>query len=388
MNELLDGEISTLNRRRLDIHVKKCSSCASEKASLKKVFNLLEELKYTEGKSISAVTKALTLPAKEKSLSIFKKWWLVPSLSSALVILLFFVLFPVNKKTDSIEKGIDYLSKNQNSDGSWGLSGAKSVSSASLGLIALMEYKQKYNTNKYDKKIENALNLLIKTKNFSGFISNEKNTIKAVYDNSYAIVALSRYLGTSGDEVVRKKIIDAVRVTENIHKDAESWNMKKFSFSDECIVSANQVMALIKAREAGIQVNEDVIKTGISHIKRYIQNNTLTDKKVESLELDIAAITVLLSNYCSVDDCEKLKKILKESALFARYANPCSYYEGLVFYTYYYDYINNTDGPLRKGVCKAVETHKKNDGRWVNCKDDRFPTASAVYFLLKCGKKA
>lgn len=387
MNELLDGEISTLNRIRLDNHLKKCGPCASEKASLKKVFNLLEELKYTEGKSISAVTKALTLPAKENSLSMFKKWWLLPSLSSALIIILFFVLFPFNKKTDSIEKGIDYLSKNQNSDGSWGMTGTKkSVSSSSLGLIALLEYKQKYNTCKYDEKILGTVKYLTKAINPSGCISNSNNRITVIYDNSYAIVALSKYLRLNENKEVRNILNASVKATEKMHEQDDSWRLNRFSVSDECIVSANQVMALIKAKEAGIDVNEDIIMSGVKHLERFIKNSALTRKSMESLELDIAAITVLLSN--GKEEREQAESILSNSSLFAKYKNPCVYYHGLVFYSYYYDYTRSQTVLNKKGVCKIINQHQKNDGAWASCKDDSFSTASATYFLLKCGKKA
>jgi hypothetical protein len=118
-----------------------------------------------------------------------------------------------DKSIKSIEKGIKWLLKYQNKDGSWGCGEPATPPSAGitgLAVLAIMAQGDVPGRGKYGEQIEKAVNYLMQVADKTGKITGQYVTeMGEVYDHACALLALSQVAGmlTDKDKEERLKTI-------------------------------------------------------------------------------------------------------------------------------------------------------------------------------------
>ena len=163
------------------------------------------------------------------------------------------------------EKGLRYLSKNQNDDGSW-----KGRYSSEPGVVALctlsfLAHGEDPNHGPYAKNISKALSYILDNQNSdNGYIGN------SMYNHGFATLALAESYGMVDDPRLANALSQAVELILSAQKRnrSEAWRYTPDSVDADTTVAGCQIVALLAARNAGIAVPDDAIEKGLAYLKK------------------------------------------------------------------------------------------------------------------------
>src|ERR1041384_7297828 len=219
----------------------------------------------------------------------------------------------------AIDRGLAWLSKNQNSSGSFGNSTA-SVATPPIAGMAFLRGGPHPGRSKYGENIKKALRYLLKCCSKSGYI-NEGAVRGAggsgMHGHGYATMFLAECYGMTADlpdfetDMIKEKLSAAINVIERSQCPNGGWNYEPDPSYDEGSVTVTQVQALRAARNAGIKVSMKTIEKAVEYINKSTDNNgqtrySLTSGGHVSFALTAAGMTVL--NYLGSYDNPKIKK--------------------------------------------------------------------------------
>ena len=163
----------------------------------------------------------------------------------------------------AIDRGLRYLAKNQNQDGSWG----KRYPAAITGLTMMAFMLKGYFPEKgqYSKQLDRGLLWLLKRgKEGGGYLG---GTSQGMYEHALATLALSEVWGMSNREEVRDILKRAVTVILRAQNPEGGWRYQPQPLDADISVTVMQIVALASAQEAGILVPAQVIKKAIEYVK-------------------------------------------------------------------------------------------------------------------------
>ena len=165
----------------------------------------------------------------------------------------------------AIEKGLLYLAKTQQSDGSWTYSGqGGEVGITGLAGIAMMAGGNVPGRGQYGDNVEKATQYILAHVRPDGYI-NAGNS--QMYSHGFATLFLAEVYGMSPSEEVKSKLKLAVRLIESCQNAQGGWRYQPQPFDADISVTICQIMALRSARNAGIKVDKRVIDRGILYVK-------------------------------------------------------------------------------------------------------------------------
>ena len=164
----------------------------------------------------------------------------------------------------AIQKGLKYLLKTQNEDGSWDAGGdakgGRAVSTTSLALMAFMASAQFPGFGKYGKELEKAKEFLMKKarSRSDGYLGT------TMYEHGLATLALSEIWGMTktkeDDDAVQDALEKAVDVIKRSQNPGGGWRYQPVADGGEdSSVTAMVFIALASARQAGIMVENEII---------------------------------------------------------------------------------------------------------------------------------
>lgn len=161
----------------------------------------------------------------------------------------------------SITRGLEFLAKTQNDDGSWGegnISGG-----TALALMSFMLQGHVPGEGKYGEAMAKAIDFLISVEK-NGYFHHEKD--RGMYEHGLALLALSEAWGQSKDPRIRPALKRAVNTTLNAQNHEGGWRYSPRPSTADTSCTAMQVVALASAREAGIAVPETTIQRAVDYI--------------------------------------------------------------------------------------------------------------------------
>jgi hypothetical protein len=167
------------------------------------------------------------------------------------------------------ERGLDYLAKVQNSDGSYGRSGGY-VSHAgitALAGIAFLSQGSQPERGKYGKNVALALDFIVKHTGRSGLIIGESVDHGPMYGQGFATLFLAEAYGTSPRPEVRDKLSRAVDLIVRTQNDQGGWRYQPVKLDADLSVTICEIMALRAARNAGIKVPKATIDRALKYVK-------------------------------------------------------------------------------------------------------------------------
>lgn len=160
----------------------------------------------------------------------------------------------------AIQKGLEWLLKNQQADGSWGAQ--YKTASTALGLMAFMVKGTFPERPPNGEKLAKAVEFLIRQgESHRGYMGS------SMYEHGLATLALSEVWGMSSRTEVREALKKGVDVILRAQNPAGGWRYNPQPNDADLSVTVMQIVALASAREAGIFVPDEVIHKAVGYVK-------------------------------------------------------------------------------------------------------------------------
>ena len=178
--------------------------------------------------------------------------------------------------SDAIDKGLDFLSRNQSGRGQWN-TGAYPTAMAALAGTALIGSGSTTTQGPYAKNIARAADYLISKSRDNGLIGDPATDNRYTYGHGFSMLFLSQVYGEEEDIRRRERIQDvltkAVEFSAYAQTDRGGWgyvSARDGNNFDEGSTCITQVQGLRAARNAGIPVPKEII----DRARKYIDDCT------------------------------------------------------------------------------------------------------------------
>jgi hypothetical protein len=169
---------------------------------------------------------------------------------------------------DSVERGLQWLARAQNADGSFGR-GRLSTNAGIVSLCALafMADGNLPGRGRYGAVVERALEYVLKHSTESGLVTTDGSNVP-MYGHGFAALFLGEIYGMSPEDTrVRDALTRAIRLVENSQNDEGGWRYNPVPDDADVSVTICQVMALRSARNAGIRIPKEVIDNAVRYVR-------------------------------------------------------------------------------------------------------------------------
>ncbi|HYF47936.1 MAG TPA: prenyltransferase/squalene oxidase repeat-containing protein [Planctomycetota bacterium] len=293
----------------------------------------------------------------------------------------------------AIEKGLAWLAKNQNRDGSWGShGGGGSYTMAMTGLagLALLSGGHTPGIGKYGEHVARAVQYVLKNQNKDGVFSGG-NDGRSMYGHGFAMTFLSEAYGMENNLERAEKIKDAleraVQLTSRAQSTNGGWYYSPNSGMDEGSVTITQVQALRAARNAGIDVPEKTLSRAIDYIKKSQNEDGSIRYSIHrgqsgTVALSAAGAEVLLmaGQYEAKETklvCEYLKRNLDANRTQGYHDFYTSFYGVQAMFHIGGDYWARYFSALRDRLVKS----QAGDGSWTDPTGTTYATSIAIMAL-------
>jgi hypothetical protein len=168
----------------------------------------------------------------------------------------------------AVTRGLDYLAKTQQPDGSWG-AGADNYGRVpgivGLAVMAFLAHGESPDEGKYGLVIRKAVDYILRTQQANGLLSD--NSGSPMYSHGFATLALAEVYGVIDDPRVGGALKRAVGLIVRAQNNQGGWRYSVQPADADTTVSGAQMMALRAAANAGIEVPLDTVKRGVEYYK-------------------------------------------------------------------------------------------------------------------------
>lgn len=209
--------------------------------------------------------------------------WLGTLLAATLLIAPLPAQEPAAKKRKAdhdavIDKGLEWLKKNQMADGHWEAQGGQypTTMTALAGMAMLMEGST-LREGKYSDNLVKAVNWFVARCQPNGLIGNPNNPTESsryTYGHGYGLLFLASVYGEEEDQERRKKLETilkkAVEFCGNSQTKRGGWgyvSAKDGSDFDEGSTTITQLQAIRAARNAGIPVKKEILDNATKYLR-------------------------------------------------------------------------------------------------------------------------
>ncbi len=169
---------------------------------------------------------------------------------------------------EKIRKGLAYLKKQQQADGSFSRSSyGRNVGITSLAALAFMSDGNLPRRGKYGTVVDKALKFILKNTDPTGLIAADVS-YGPMYGHGFATLFLAEIYGMTNDKRVYDALKKAVDLIERCQNDEGGWRYQPVKREADVSVTICQVMALRAARNAGIKVSKATINKAVEYVRR------------------------------------------------------------------------------------------------------------------------
>lgn len=174
---------------------------------------------------------------------------------------------------DAVAKGINYLVTTQLEDGSWA-SGrfGKNVAITALACLSLMADGHIPGRGPYGDTVDRGVEFILNSTAENGLITSEANN-GPMYGHGFAALFLGEVYGMTpgGDNAratrIHETLVKAIRLIEQTQNEDGGWRYNPVPYDADVSVTICQIMALRSARNAGIEVNSEVIDRAVEYVR-------------------------------------------------------------------------------------------------------------------------
>ncbi|MCW1886502.1 terpene cyclase/mutase family protein [Luteolibacter flavescens] len=173
---------------------------------------------------------------------------------------------PIPPQVDAMyERGLAYLAKSQNARGSWDDSMGSEPGVVALCVVAFLAHGEDPNHGPYAKNISKGIDYLLSQQNSTnGYIGN------SMYNHGFATLALAEAYGCVENPKIAPALQKSVELILSAQKrnNSKAWRYTPDSTDSDTTVSGCQLVALYAARNAGLPVPEEALKSGLAYMAR------------------------------------------------------------------------------------------------------------------------
>lgn len=170
----------------------------------------------------------------------------------------------------AIKSGLDWLSKAQNADGSYGSGTYRgNIAVTSLAGLAFMSAGSSPGRGPYGTQIDKALLYVMENTSPTGFIAvAAASTHGPMYSHGFGTLFLAEAYGMTHRADVREKLQKAVRLIVDCQNSEGGWRYQPVRRDADLSVTICQINALRAARNAGIFVPKETVTNCIRYVKQ------------------------------------------------------------------------------------------------------------------------
>jgi hypothetical protein len=179
----------------------------------------------------------------------------------------------------TIERGLRFLARTQNADGSWTSTAGKKINDhykpfdrgqnvshvgvTSLAILAYLAGGHLPGRGPYGRVVDRALTFVLEQAQPSGMI--EGNGTR-MYSHAFATLALAEVYGMTQRPRVRAALEDSIEFTVRVQNATGGWRYVPFSTDSDMSVTVCQVVALRAARNVGLKVPQATIDRALKYV--------------------------------------------------------------------------------------------------------------------------
>ena len=164
------------------------------------------------------------------------------------------------------KKGLEYLVKNQQPNGTWGNDYySREPGVVGLAILALLAHGEDPNFGPYSKTVKRATDYLLKQQNSStGMIGS------SMYNHGFATLALAEIYGTLNNDKLGPALEKAVKLllSSQARNPYNSWRYSPSGRDADTTAAGACMVALFAARNAGVGVPQSALEKGMDYYKR------------------------------------------------------------------------------------------------------------------------
>ncbi len=174
------------------------------------------------------------------------------------------------------EKGLDWLTKNQEASGAWGKS--YTIGITGMGCLAFLSASDEPFTGERGKALVKGLHFLIDNQKDGMFLTQGQSVRTWIHGQGFASVALSEAYGRSlfckvkpdiDVQKIRTAVVESVKaIAKNQSKSGGWWYTPGSLNQDEGATTVCAVQALVSAENFGIDIDPQVIDKGFEYLKK------------------------------------------------------------------------------------------------------------------------
>jgi hypothetical protein len=172
----------------------------------------------------------------------------------------------ISPQAESIyEKGLKYLAKSQNEQGSWNDSTGSEPAVVGLCVAAFLAHGEDPNNGPYAKVMRRGIDYIISQQNGTdGYIGS------SMYNHAFATKALAESYGVIDNPKIApalKKAVDLI-LTAQKRNLTGGWRYTPQATDADTTVTGCNMVTLFAARNAGIPVPDEAIKKGLGFLRK------------------------------------------------------------------------------------------------------------------------
>jgi hypothetical protein len=176
----------------------------------------------------------------------------------------------MTKETDdAIARGLAWLARSQNADGSYGSGTYRgNIAVTSLAGLAFMSSGSSPGRGPYGGQIDKALAYVMENTSPSGFIAvAASSTHGPMYSHGFGTLFLAEAYGMTHRPEIREKLQKAVRLIIDCQNIEGGWRYQPVKRDADLSVTICQINALRAARNAGLFVPKETVAACINYVK-------------------------------------------------------------------------------------------------------------------------
>lgn len=174
----------------------------------------------------------------------------------------------------AINKGLQYLARQQGRDGAWrssGNMGSYPVSMTALAGLAFLAHGDTTTQGKFAPNVDRATRYLMASTTNSGLIARGGGESRPMYGHGFSMLYLGQLYGMTENprrqDELKQILTRGIQLTGQSQSRLGGWIYTPNSGSDEGSVTITQVQALRACRNAGIFVPKEVIDQAMEYLK-------------------------------------------------------------------------------------------------------------------------
>ena len=172
----------------------------------------------------------------------------------------------------ALQKGLQWLSKNQGPEGNWN---SNDLGVVGMGALAFLSAGYLPGRGRYGGTVERALNYVIRSAKPSGLL-NVSNAQRDMYNHGLATFALGQAYGMTSDKKLSAVLDKALKLIANTQAEDGGWDYRarRQSRGHDLSLVVMQAKALRGAMDSGLEVSPEVVGSAIQSVRRYYKTKT------------------------------------------------------------------------------------------------------------------